>query len=988
MPGGPFMPFPRIGLAAKLVLSLVVLSCLALGIMGVLTHHEARESLIEDGRDALSTVVETRVAELSEWAGRVASDLTFQSGSPLVQSALRSYGRGIEDMDLTGPGAPDLSATYQRADNKYRSYFEDFALRGGFADVLVFGPQGQLIFATARRDMIGEHVADIAPSLADLQSDLAASQAKEPRMSDILQTDSRHGAFAAVPIPGRRGDIQGYLAVEIAATRLEHYLTRTGDPNGPISSYLLGADGRPRIFLDSVPSGWSIAPEDPRAGAVLGERGVFLDDGEAAKLVAFAPLRIMGRSWGVITEQDHDDLVAVAHQLGHSTLIRGLWVTGGAALAAYLIALGMIRRIGELTGALGRLRKGQLSDAVPLTARRDELGHTARAIDALRHTLLQARVVEEENRRKSAALGTTSAALMMTDTDFNIHYVNASVVKLMSRRSADFATVDPEFDAHNLVGLNMDRFHRVPERVRALMSDPKNLPFHTDITVGEAAVQLHVDAITDDEGAVIGMVLEWIDVTDTRREQATLSAIETSMLKAEFSGEGVLERSNDNFAACFPGRTTGDATLIDGILDLATQEGGRTIVEEVTRGGMRTGRFLARAPGGAVYLDGGFYPIRDLRGRPSGVVFIASDVTEAHQAMEEADRVRLAMAEEQKQVVEALRVGLNAIASGDLSVRLRTPFAADHDQLRLDFNQSTEHLSRALQSVSMETGAMQQETDEIVNASDDLAKRTEKQAMTLQETASSLDELTQNVAATAQGAARANRLVEEARQGAESSGAVVVSAEHAMSEIAASSSEVVKVISVIDDIAFQTNLLAVSAGVDAARAGEAGRGFAVVATEVRALAQRCSDAAAEIGGLISRSGQHVSQGVDLVGQTGAALTGIVASIQEVADFIGEIARAGDEQSRALTQINGAVNQIDHATQQSAAMFEQTSAAAHGLAQRAQSLAGAIGQFSFDDSAMRDTLEGYSGGPSILPTAAVANGALEQGATPQDGWRAS
>ena len=166
-----------------------------------------------------------------------------------------------------------------------------------------------------------------------------------------------------------------------------------------------------------------------------------------------------------------------------------------------------------------------------------------------------------------------------------------------------------------------------------------------------------------------------------------------------------------------------------------------------------------------------------------------------------------------------------------------------------------------------------------------------------------------------------------------------------MSEIAASSHEVVKVISVIDDIAFQTNLLALNAGVEAARAGEAGRGFAVVATEVRALAQRCADAAAEIGTLISRSGQHVSQGVELVGQTGSALKGIVGSIAEIAEYISEIARAGEEQSRALSQLNGAVNQIDHATQENAAMFEETSSAAHALAQRAQSLAGAIGQFA-------------------------------------------
>lgn len=165
-----------------------------------------------------------------------------------------------------------------------------------------------------------------------------------------------------------------------------------------------------------------------------------------------------------------------------------------------------------------------------------------------------------------------------------------------------------------------------------------------------------------------------------------------------------------------------------------------------------------------------------------------------------------------------------------------------------------------------------------------------------------------------------------------------------MAEISASSKEIVKVISVIDDISFQTNLLALNAGVEAARAGEAGRGFAVVATEVRALAQRCANAAAEINQLITVSGQHVSRGVELVGVTGETLKKIVSSISEISDYIAEIAQAGKEQSIGLNQVNSAVNQIDHVTQQNAAMFEETTSASHALAQRATSLAETIGHF--------------------------------------------
>lgn len=936
------MPFKRVGLSAKLVLSLVLLCLVALGSMGVLTYLDARDRLVAKGRLLLDGTVAARVSELNDWSDRVAADLAFHAKSPLIEDALADFERG-----LRSAGGQDgaMSFAFQRADARYREYFEDIAKHGGYADIYLLNAAGQVLISVEHADQAGQIVPSSSAALRRV-FDLSLERPDHSvGMSDFVPHGDMLAAFAATDITDTSGAIVGVLAVEIGIDQIYAFLNRTGQAGSTSQSYLLGEDGRPRGGQSDRTEARTVGPDDSRLGALTGSRGNFLaENGDT--VVAFAPVEILGRSWGVISEQSHSDLVAVANDLARSTTLRGAVATVVAGLMAFLAARVVIRWIAGLSQTLTRMREGELEVEVPYTSRGDELGSMAHVIEDLRNALKVSRDAETETRRKGAALATTSAALMMTDVDFNIIYTNRSVISLLGNRADDFKIIDPEFDAEDLVGKNMDRFHRVPERVRALLARPENLPFFTDIHVGEASLQLRVDAIQDQDGEVIGMVLEWVDVTDMRRDQATLDAIDKSMAKAELSLDGHKVRSNDIFdGLCGMG---GDGDMVS-LEDMASGDDAPAILADVAQGQVRSGTF--RLPGAAaeVFVEGGVYPIRDARGEPAAAVLIATDVTDSLRARQRAEEERQKMVEDQQHVVDVLRVGLNAIASGDLSIRLTARLAGEHDQLREDFNNSTEHLCTAMASVTRETEAMKQETAEIVSASDDLAKRTEKQAMTLQETACSLDELTQNVSSTAEGTVRANQLVSEARMRAEASASVVDSAEHAMSEIAASSQEVVKVISVIDDIAFQTNLLALNAGVEAARAGEAGRGFAVVATEVRALAQRCADAAAEIGSLISRSGEHVSQGVDLVGQTGAALKEIVVSVSEVADFIGEIARAGDEQSRALTQINGAVNQIDHTTQQNAAMFEQTSSAAHALAQRTLSLGHAITQFHIDAS---------------------------------------
>jgi methyl-accepting chemotaxis protein len=203
---------------------------------------------------------------------------------------------------------------------------------------------------------------------------------------------------------------------------------------------------------------------------------------------------------------------------------------------------------------------------------------------------------------------------------------------------------------------------------------------------------------------------------------------------------------------------------------------------------------------------------------------------------------------------------------------------------------------------------------------------------------------------TAEGATHAREVVASAKGDAERSGAVVRDAVAAMSQIEQSAKEISQIIGVIDEIAFQTSLLALNAGVEAARAGDAGRGFAVVASEVRALAQRSADAAKQIKTLISTSGAQVSAGVGLVGETGRSLERIVVQVGEINGIVSEIAASAKEQATGLAEVNTAVNQMDQVTQQNAAMVEESTAASHALAREVDELAQLIRRFRTEDEA--------------------------------------
>jgi methyl-accepting chemotaxis protein len=412
--------------------------------------------------------------------------------------------------------------------------------------------------------------------------------------------------------------------------------------------------------------------------------------------------------------------------------------------------------------------------------------------------------------------------------------------------------------------------------------------------------------------------------------QGQIAAISKAQAVIEFKLDGTILSANENFCKTLGysfDEIKGKHHSMFAEPAYSASPEYRFFWEKLNRGEFEAGQFKRIGKGGReVWIQASYNPIMDMNGKPFKVVKYATDITE--QVMGANDMARV----------------LGALAKGDLTETVTHEYTGSYKQVKVDANAAVLQLNTIMGQIREATEAINTAAVEISSGNADLSQRTEEQASSLEETASSMEELTSTVKQNAENAKQANQLAATASEVAVKGGNVVTQVVTTMQSITESSKKIVDLISVIDGIAFQTNILALNAAVEAARAGEQGRGFAVVASEVRNLAQRSAAAAKEIKTLIGDSVEKVQVGSKLVEAAGKTMEDIVSSVKRVTDIMSEITAASQEQSAGIEQVNQAITQMDQVTQQNAALVEEAAAASEPMKEQAGSLSESVGMF--------------------------------------------
>jgi methyl-accepting chemotaxis protein len=963
----------------KFLLPAVLLTLLVVLTIGSNTINilSVRTLLLTRVETDLDAKIGDKIAAVQASLDEISLDVTVRAGSKAPLDAIQRMTAALTTMGPSGiqatarayiEGNPNplgerdtlqdaldgtpYSALHAELNDYYRAAQEEH----GYYDVFLINPDGLVVYSVEKE---GDFLAKVNEgALADSGLGRAWRRAMsasddEVAFEDFAPYEPSNGAFAAfvaTPVIAPNGKVAGVYAVQVPDL-LNDKLSGRAAASGTGRVTVVGNDGLLRSLSGRGTGGALGDPvqmTDQIQAAIDGKRGVMMEtqseDGTTV-ISAYAPFDAMGATWAIVAEEDREALLAPIRDQVNQFLIEVAIIVTVMLAFGVAVTRWIALPLSALDKIINRIAQRDYAIDMPYTKRKDEIGEIARGLDEFRQRLSASMALEEEASFKSAAFRTAPVAMMIANRDGKVIHVNESVQKLFVTHGEDLRKKWPGLRPENLIGTDLASVHANHGRVMSLMSDTSRMPLRTEIVVGDLRFSIDVSAVQDAAGNLIGNVAVWDEISEQRKTAGIVDAIRRSQVVIEMTPDARIVAVNDEAAKTYAYSKDEMVGMAFSRLMYDGEAGVAELMDQLRKNGFANQlHHRVTKDGRELWVECAVNGILDGSGKLFRVVAICTDVTKTVQERSEAETRRKSVTEDQQKVVVELGRALGDLAEGDLTRTIDRDFPVEYEMLRTNFNAAVTRLDEALALVVDSAGNIRSGASEITEAADDLSRRTESQAATLEQTAAALDELTASVKSAAEGANDADRTVRTAREQAEASGAVVIEAVNAMSEIERSSRQIGQIIGVIDDIAFQTNLLALNAGVEAARAGEAGRGFAVVASEVRALAQRSSEAAKEIKQLISASSRQVENGVGLVGQTGEALKTIVAGVTEITTRVSQLAQSSREQSTGLAEINSGVTMLDQVTQQNAAMVEQSTAASHSLRKEAEGLAELVGRF--------------------------------------------
>jgi methyl-accepting chemotaxis protein len=560
------------------------------------------------------------------------------------------------------------------------------------------------------------------------------------------------------------------------------------------------------------------------------------------------------------------ELEASQSRYYNTSEIVGILIASGILLALWVCfsLLGsIVRPLNATISHFGQIAQGHYHNAIEVRGM-DEISKVMYALKAMQIKLgfdvEGAKRIADEHLRIKIALDNVSTGVMIADNDRNIIYANKSVADMFGNVEADIRKLLPDFSVANLVGANIDVFHKIPSHQAQLLVDAIS-PRTVSIGLGDHSMVVTASPVINPQGRRMGSVAEWLDRTAEVMVEKEVAVILVAAVMGDFT------------------------------------------------------------PRIAMQGKSGFY--REL-----------------------SESINQLMQTSESGLNEAVRV-FNALSHGDLTEKIVNHYSGTFGQLKEDANSTVDDLNNILGQIKDIAESIHTAAKEIAHGNTSLSHRTEVQASSLDQTTVSMQKLTLTVHQNSDNAKHASELAVSASDTAGKGVAVINQVVKMMEAINESSRKVVEIISVIDSIAFQTNILALNAAVEAARAGEQGRGFAVVAGEVRSLAQRAASAAGEIKNLIGDSVEKVEDGSKLVTKAGKTMEDIVNSIRGVTAIMSEISAASMEQTAGIEQVNMAICQMDDVTQQNAALVQQATASAESLEEQTQQLTVTVTHFRME-----------------------------------------